>query len=96
MPIKPKITQIKKNLEEYLKLKHEVLSFSGPNIQAFPNYNPDEISTIVEDTNRILNYVNDNPEILESLNFTYLNNFDKCPNTPAKDFTDSAPRPGQS
>jgi hypothetical protein len=76
MPIQPKITQIKKNLEEYLKLKHEVLSFSGPNILAFPNYSPVEISTIVEDTNRILKYVNDNPEILESLNFTYLNSFD--------------------
>jgi hypothetical protein len=76
MSLKPKITQIKKNVKEYLKLKHEVLSFSAPNIQAFPNYNPDEISAIVEDTNRILNYVDENPEILEKLNFTYLNSFD--------------------
>ena len=76
MATQTKRDQIKKHLEEYFKLKSDVLSFHSANTIEYPKYTHEEIDIIVNETNRLLKLIKEKPEVLESVNFSFINSIE--------------------
>lgn len=73
MPKNQLIQQIEKNINLFLEFDFDILYESAANIQAHPNNNIEDIKQLVAEDSRILHKLNENPELFNQFNFTYLN-----------------------